>query len=276
MFRHSSWMLLVVALCVCYQASAFPATTTTGTTRSISPTTVAVRQHYGLRQLQSSRSPEHIPSSGQTLGFLRRKNHHHKTVMGHLLGASILLSSAGWASPTIAVAATDNPALLSSDDVTVLNHEYLDPLHPQCRRTIQVDKDGKTFHYSGTGVGSKDDTVLRGCSPGEIQKYGLRTGSFDGQIIMPGLQLSVGDGIHEGKWEPANSVTTTPNNLQFKAVDGIRWNDGNKWIVKDETPKPLTTVVGEWIFLAYIGFSTLAGVKGVVDKIQEKKNRAAS
>ncbi len=159
-------------------------------------------------------------------------------------------------------------------DVIVLNHDYSDPLHPQCRRTIQVDSDGKTFHYSGTAVGPKDDPVLRGCSPGEIKQFGLRRASFDGQIQMPGLQLSVGDGIHEGRWEPANSVTTP--GLQFKAVDGIRWNDGNKWIVKEETPKPLTIIIGEWIFLAYIGFSTLAGFKGVFDKIQEKRNRAAN
>lgn len=158
------------------------------------------------------------------------------TALACLLGMLVFFAS-GWSTPMVALAADDM-------DVSVLNHEYSDPLHPQCRRTIQVDKDGKTFHYSGTGVKSNDDdSILRGCSPEEIKKYGLRTGSFDGQILQPELRLSVGDGIHEGQWEPANSVTTP--GLQYKNVDGIRWNDGNKWIVKDDGPKPLPKVIGE-------------------------------
>lgn len=252
-----AWFLLLLS----GNVSAFLAS------RPIQQTTYTIAsQRHGFRQFQSMRASEDV-SLQENLGF----QWNHKIAMGHLLvGASILLS--GWmSSPTAAMAL--EPVQVP-EDVTVLNHQYSDPLHPHCRRTIQVDKDGKTFHYSGTAVGLKDDPVLRGCSPAEIKKYGLRTGSFDGQIVMPGLRLSVGDGIHEGKWEPANSVTTP--SLQFKAVDGIRWNDGNKWIVKDVASKPLTTVIGEWIFLAYIGFSTLAGVKGVVDKIQEKKNRATS
>lgn len=170
--------------------------------------------------------------------------------------------------------AVDETSYISTmpPDVSVLNRDYLDPLHPKCRRTIEVDKDGKTFHYSGTDVGPQGDLVLRGCSPGEIRNYGLRTSSFDGTISQPELRLSVGDGIHKGIWESANSIVDP--SLQFKAVDGIRWNDGNKWIVKEEK-KSISTVVGEWIFLAYIGFSTLAGVKGVWDKLQEKKNRTA-
>ena len=159
--------------------------------------------------------------------------------------------------------------------------EYSDPQHPQCRRTIQVDKkDGTTIHFSGTQVGRTNDDLtttisLRGCSPNEIQKFGgLRTERIDGQILPSGgLKLAIGHGIDEGVWEPANSVMDDPH-LQFKEVDGIRWNDGTKWIVKNDVPKPLSTVVGEWIFLAYVGFSTLAGVKGVWDKIQEKRNRA--
>lgn len=157
-------------------------------------------------------------------------------------------------------------------DETVLNREFVDPVHPKCRRVIQVNQDGKTFHYSGTNVDRQDGTVSRGCTPGEIQKYGLRTESFEGTILQPGLRLSLGQGMEEGLWEPANSVTDPK--LQFKAVDGIRWNDGTKWIVSEQT-KPLSTIIGEWIFLAYIGFSTLAGVKGVYDKLQEKTTRKA-
>jgi hypothetical protein len=113
-------------------------------------------------------------------------------------------------------------------DPSIYTNDYSDPFHPLCERHIQVIDGGKTFHYSGTAVGPKDDPVRRGCSPEEIAKYKLRQGAFDGSILSNG-RLSVGDGIHEGVWEPAGSVKT--NNLGYEDVDGIRWNDGNKWVV---------------------------------------------
>lgn len=171
-------------------------------------------------------------------------------------------------------------------DAQVYNHEYADPLHPFCQRKIEVATDGKTFHYSGTAVGPKDDTVLRGCSRPEVEQFGLRQGAFDGQILDNG-RISAGDGIHEGIWEPKTKTTTTSS--KYEDADGIRWNDGNKWIVKSQslvrkesggknvvTVKGLGTIVGEYIFLAYIGFSTLAGVKGLYDGIQRRKEQAAS
>ena len=94
-----------------------------------------------------------------------------------------------------------------------------------------MNPDGKTFHYSGTAVGPKDDPVRRGCSADEIEKYGLRQGAFDGEVLS-GNRISAGDGVHEGVWEPANSAST---NLGFEAVDGVRWNDGNKWTVVENT-----------------------------------------
>jgi len=160
--------------------------------------------------------------------------------------------------------AASSPAA-AADDATVLNHNYADPLHPLCERKIEVAADGKTFHYSGTAVGPKGDTVLRGCTPQEIKDFGLRQGAFDG-FVLDGNRVSVGDGIHEGVWEPANSVKTT---LGFEDQDGIRWNDGNKWVVIDAKKGP--NKVGEGIFYAYIGFSTLAGVKGVTDGIRRKQ-----
>jgi hypothetical protein len=199
--------------------------------------------------------------------------------VGILLAVATLILSA-----PPAFAGGDNVGSSSSmGDPSVIIGEYSDPQHPHCRRTIQVDKkDGTTIHFSGTQVGSSNDypttttSSLRGCSPNEIQKFGgLRTERIDGKILPSGgLKLNIGHGIEEGVWEPANSVMVDDPHLQFKEVDGIRWNDGTKWIVKNDVPKPLSTVVGEWIFLTYIGFSTLAGVKGVWDKIQEKRNRA--
>jgi hypothetical protein len=69
-------------------------------------------------------------------------------------------------------------------------------------------------------------------------------------------------------WEPANSANT---HLGYEDVDGIRWNDGNKWIVKQKTN---VQKGGELIFYSYIGFSTLAGAKGLYDGIQKKRAEA--
>lgn len=151
-------------------------------------------------------------------------------------------------------------------DATVYNKNYDDPLHPLCLRQISVDEVKKVFHYGGTDVGPKDDPVKHGCSFREQKEFGLRRGAFDGVILDDGT-LSAGDGIHEGVWEPANNAATS---LEYADVDGIRWNDGNKWTVKS---KRTVTKVGEFIFYTYIGVSTAAGVKGAADKIREKMER---
>lgn len=146
----------------------------------------------------------------------------------------------------------------------VFNHEYADPLHPECKRKIQVNKDGQTFKYSGTAVG--DPAVSRGCTYAEIKEYGIRRESFEGRILA-GNQLDfLGDGTRIGLWESVASDGT-----DVVDADGIRWGDNDKWIVKE---KPLSTVIGEYIFLAYIGFSTLAGFKGVYDGIQRKRKES--
>lgn len=89
-----------------------------------------------------------------------------------------------------------SPSLAAVD--SIFNHEYSDPLHLLCHRRIQVlENDSTKFHYTGTAVGPKDDTVLRGCSKEEIRKYKLRRGEFYGDIL-PGNKISAGDGIHEG------------------------------------------------------------------------------
>ena len=164
-------------------------------------------------------------------------------------------------------------------DSSVYNNEYADPLHPFCDRKIEVSKNGRSFHYSGRNVA--DDGAMKGCSREEIKAFTLETEEFDGQIIDG--RISTGDGIHDGVWEPKNTANT---NFGFEDVDGIRWKDGNKWIVASQarvlkneagkyevTKKPLTVVIGEYIFYSYIGFSTLAGVKGLIDGIKRKQQQ---
>jgi hypothetical protein len=193
-----------------------------------------------------------------------------------------------------------SPALASSSDrsssAKIFNNVYADPLHPFCERQIQVSKDGTTFHYSGTAVGglvddndhSKEGVLRRGCSPAEIKQYTLRRDALDGVVLDGGKRrISLaGDSssrIHEGVWE-AKGVADT--NLGYEDVDGIRWNDGNKWIVESQSmikknaegkneviKKPLSTVIGEFVIFAYISFSGLAGVKGIVDAYQRRQQQ---
>lgn len=152
-----------------------------------------------------------------------------------------------------AMTLASNPAFAAT---SVFTNDYADPFHPRCERHIKVSNDGTTFHYTGTAVGPKNDPVRRGCTPEEIEKFGLRNGAFDG--IIDGKIISVGDGIHEGVWEPANTAST---NLGYEDIDGIRWNDGNKWTVlpKEEN---LGRKIGEGIVFAYLGGSGLAGLIG--------------
>ena len=133
-----------------------------------------------------------------------------------------------WGSTLTTLPQPVHAASTTTNSAYIFNHEYADPLHPYCDRKIRVSADGKRFHYSGTAVGPKGDTVLRGCSPEEVKKYKLREGAFDGDIVVEAngrFGISAGDGIHEGIWEPKDTAAT---NLGYEDVDGIRWNDGNK------------------------------------------------
>jgi len=165
------------------------------------------------------------------------------------------------------------PSAARGADPYVFTNDYDDPFHPLCERHIEVSADGASFKYTGTAVGPKgeDAPVGRGCSPQEIQKYGLRLGAFDGKILPPGNRISAGDGIHEGLWEPAGSART---NLGYEDNDGIRWNDGNKWTVRKAKPEKSAAIkVGETIFYSYIGVSTLAGAKGLYDGVKRQRKR---
>ena len=128
---------------------------------------------------------------------------------------------------TLATASVSLPASATAFDPSVFNGDYADPFHPLCERHLDVSADGKTFHYSGTAVGPKNDPVLRGCTIEEQKEFGLRKGAFDGFIIMNGRGISAGDGIHEGVWEDAS--VKVAEGMTGGGLDGIRWNDGNKW-----------------------------------------------
>mmetsp|Transcript_27513 Transcript_27513/g.41637 ORF Transcript_27513/g.41637 Transcript_27513/m.41637 type:complete len:217 (-) Transcript_27513:80-730(-) len=185
------------------------------------------------------------------------------------LWKQVQTKATGVALGTALVVSSSFPA--QAFDPSVYNNNYDDPLHPMCLRRIEVNKSApNSFHYAGTAVGSEGDKVLHGCSSKEIQEFTIRRTAFDGTINLDTGRISAGDGIHEGIWEPANSVSTK---LGFEDVDGIRWNDGNKWTVKT---KSFGSKAGEYIFLAYVGFSTLAGVKGVWDGIQRKRQEAST
>lgn len=45
----------------------------------------------------------------------------------------------------------------------------------------------------------------------------------------------------KGRWEPAGSATAS---LGLEDVDGIRWNDGNKWDVKTKRPRLVKSSFG--------------------------------
>jgi len=192
-------------------------------------------------------------TSSSTLRAVQQQEEKQKSLSAQNIAASL-------APAFFALMVTITPA--QAIDNSVFNHDYADPLHPLCNRKIEVAKDGKTFHYSGTAVGPKDGGILRGCSRQEIEEYGIRQESFDGHI-SENNRISIGDGILEGVWEPQNTADT---NLGYEDVDGIRWKDGNKWVVNSQVQatknqdgtyiirkKPLQVVVGEFIFLAYIG-----------------------
>lgn len=187
---------------------------------------------------------------------------HKKTMANRQAFLSTILGGA-----VVTMASAALPASAFVGDPSVYNHEYADPLHHSCKRRIEVSKDGKTFHYSGTAVGPKDDPVSRGCSNDEIRQHKLRFESFDGFVRDDG-RISAGDNAHEGVWEPAGSVSAS---LEYEDVDGIRWNDGNKWIVQK---KPLSTKVGEVITFSYIGFSILAGGSELLKRALVKQEEA--
>ena len=165
---------------------------------------------------------------------------------------------------TVAPPAASAFSASTASSVTVFQNEYQDPQFPKCRRTITVD--GTQLEYTGTAIdhGTKD------CTPQNIRQYRIEVIKNQGGIVLSednDETATIELGALKGVWEPA-VVSSSSSDDSLQNVDGIRWSDGNKWVVKR---KPMSTTIGEGIFYAYIGLSTLAGVKGVWDGIQRKR-----
>jgi len=207
---------------------------------------------------------------------------------------AFLKTSSPWISQQTfskAVAAISLPLLLVTSTTNAFNPndftftgDYADPLHPQCERHVVVSRDGKSFHYTGTDAGTKGDKILRGCSSLEQQQYGSRTGAFGGSVL--GQKISAGDGVHEGYWEPSDTTA-----LKYADRDGIRWDDGNKW-VKLSKPEDVITfpstyvwkdsksptkdvgaAAGSFVAYAWIGISFLAGAKEIVVRLKDSADK---
>ena len=113
--------------------------------------------------------------------------------------------------------------------------DYEDALHPLCERHIRVDTSqpagsfgGWIAHFYGTDVGPPGigQKVSIACDEENIKRYTLREWEFDAKISPDGISIDAGDGVHVGQWReqtPAKDGTTW---------SGIRWADGNKWVVK--------------------------------------------
>ena len=170
------------------------------------------------------------------------------------------------ASSTLAliIAISPNPALAAES--SVFSRDYVDPLHPLCERHIRVYVGGKQFKYKGTDVNAPS-SEQRGCSEAEIQQFGLQNVAFQGTIVDERVQVA--DRGLVGTWEPA--VGTASGSLGGDDQDGIRWNDGNKWTAIPKPEKSLGKKIGELVIGAYVGASTLAGVKGAYDGWQRKQ-----
>jgi len=114
--------------------------------------------------------------------------------------------------------------------------KYTDMLHPGCDRRIEVaptptrgERGTTSFlvKFSGTDVGPEGlgQLVKIACTDETIDKYKLRSWSFEGRVSATGsdVDIDAGDGIHVGKWHAST---------EDQEWDGIRWADNNRWVVK--------------------------------------------
>lgn len=117
--------------------------------------------------------------------------------------------------------------------------DYSDVLHPLCERHIRVDTTqataqggGWVAHFYGTDVGPPGigQKVSISCADENIKRYTLREWEFDAKISDDGQRVDAGDGVFVGQWReqtPSKDGTTW---------SGIRWADGNKWVVTNSNP----------------------------------------
>jgi len=66
------------------------------------------------------------------------------------------------------------------------------------------------------------------CDAENVERYKLREFAFDGEIA--GDKIDAGDGVHVGRFNRGGGEN---------AWTGIRWRDGNRWIVIPDAVKPL-------------------------------------
>ena len=114
--------------------------------------------------------------------------------------------------------------------------EYDDQLHPLCERkiSVRVDNPGtKERKYwatiSGNDVGPVGigDKVYLPCDEKAKSLYASRTFSFEAIISPDGEAVDAGDGIHVGRYK---------SERRGDDFDGIRWQDGNRWVRRKEQP----------------------------------------
>jgi len=153
---------------------------------------------------------------------------------------AVLAASVAFAALSVQAAVTAGPALARSTPPPAyrFDNAYADDMHPGCDRRIVVEPvpttragggDEKSFpvKFSGTDVGPDGigPIVRIACTDETIEKYKLRSWAFDGRVNVEGTDIDAGDGIHVGRWH-------APTDEEPWA--GIRWADGNRWIVKEQ------------------------------------------
>jgi len=167
------------------------------------------------------------------------------------------------------------------------NHDYADPQHPYCHRKIQVHSNGISFTFTGTLLvdGTHALESCRSSTPGADDEVSvvapvLRKDSFEGRIWREDATgrygVSTPEDEYWGIWEPAQSSGNRDDNDEdpFLQVNGIRWNNGNKWIVQSQAalipnpengsyqviPKPVMVTAQQDVFYGYVGLVTVAAV----------------
>ena len=150
-------------------------------------------------------------------------------VMAALVATSLTVAEPAFAKPSLpSFRPMQNAAVLARN----FEADYRDDLHPMCERHVRVERNsapggGWVAHFSGTDVGPPGigPVVMIACDEENIEKYKLRNWEFDARISDDGVRVDAKDGIHAGQW---NEVQTDGDQPGWT---GIRWDDGNKWVV---------------------------------------------
>ena len=147
-----------------------------------------------------------------------------------------VLTSAAFAVATPAVARAEEkrrkmPSLFA-DKAKRIAGVYSDDLHPGCQRVVSVERSGSKyiayFQMSDVGPPGIGNVVKIACDEVTEQKYELRQWSFEAEVSDDGERIDAKDGVHVGRYRVASKDDASP-------WEGIRWQDGNRWVQqKDE------------------------------------------